>query len=569
MPPRRRKRPEKAPSTLPAPGSPAHAALKLLGRRSRLLSVLLVALASIRIVATYTVFNHTRDEPDHIACGIEWLDKGTYKVETQHPPLARVAAVVFPYLAGSRAAGRVGPPGSEHDMQAEGLAVLYGGHRYDLTLALARLGILPFFWVACFVVFWWGKRYFGPPVAVTALFAFTFLPPVLAHAGLATTDMALTAFLGACFVAGAVWLERPTVRHAAWFGLTGGLAVLSKFSALPFFPAAAGVALLWYVAESRPNPRELARAAWERVPTLLLAFGAAGLILWAGYRFSFGAVDFTGIRVPAPELFKGIQEVLKHNEEGHLGYLLGELRSTGWWYYYPVALAVKTPLGFLLPLLGAIVLAARNRGFQRAARLPLAFVLGILMVGAFSRINIGTRHVLPVYIGFSLLAAAAAIHLFQAAPARKWTFYGVCACGLWFAASSLWSHPDYLAYFNALAGDEPEKVLVDSDLDWGQDVKRLSKRLREAGAKEVYLAAFVNAEFEAEHGLPPSYQVYPQNPGPGWNAVGVSYWKELRLGLLNTRMDVRLWPDRFKPLERVGKTILLYYFPPQPVAPGR
>jgi hypothetical protein len=175
--------------------SPATAALAILGRRSLLISVALVALASFRIVATYTIFNHTVDEPDHIACGIEWLDKGTYRLETQHPPLARAATAILPYLAGSRAPGRVGPPGFEHEMQAEGLAVLYGGHHYDLTLGLARLGILPFFWVACFVVYLWGKRYFGPAVAAVAVFLFSFLPPVLAHAGSATTDMAVTAFL--------------------------------------------------------------------------------------------------------------------------------------------------------------------------------------------------------------------------------------------------------------------------------------------------------------------------------------------------------------------------------------
>jgi 4-amino-4-deoxy-L-arabinose transferase-like glycosyltransferase len=101
------------------------------------------------------------------------------------------------------------------------------------------LGNLPFFWAACFVVFWWSVRYFGRAVAALALFAFTFIPTALAHAGLATTDMALTACLGACFVAGAQWIERPTAARAAWFGFAGGLAVLSKFSALAFFPAAA------------------------------------------------------------------------------------------------------------------------------------------------------------------------------------------------------------------------------------------------------------------------------------------------------------------------------------------
>jgi hypothetical protein len=300
-----------------------------------------------------------------------------------------------------------------------------------------------------------------------------------------------------------------------------------------------------------------------------LACGAATLLVWAAYRFSFGHVSFASIRLPEPEFFAGIGQVMKHDKEGHLGYLLGELRTTGWWYFYPVALAVKTPLGLLIAICGALLFAVRNRDFLRAVRLPLALVAGVLLVGAFSRINIGLRHVLPVYIGFSIVVAAAVVRLLQSSRPPRWALYGAGACGLWFAASSGLAHPDYLPYFNALAGSEPEKILVDSDLDWGQDVKRLSRRLREAGAKEVFLAAFVNADFENEHGFPPSYQVYPLTPGPGWNAVGVSYWKEQRLGLRNTRMDLRLWPDRYKPVERVGKTILLYYFPPRGGAPVR
>src|SRR6202011_3363486 len=130
-----------------------------LERRSLAIAIALIVLASIRIAFTYTVFNHTSDEPNHIACGLEWLQNGSYTFETQHPPLARVGAALGPYLIGARVRGRV-----EHDsllVPVEGTHILYRDHRYDLTLALARLGILPFFWIACFVVYWWARRYHG------------------------------------------------------------------------------------------------------------------------------------------------------------------------------------------------------------------------------------------------------------------------------------------------------------------------------------------------------------------------------------------------------------------------
>jgi hypothetical protein len=526
----------------------------------------LALVASIRIAATYPVFSHTFDEPAHIACGLEYLDKGAYTLEPQHPPLARAAAALGAHLAGIRYPDHGdAAAGSELDLFSRGLAILYSGGHYDRTLMLARLAILPFFWIACLVVYRWARRYFGPAVAAVAVFFFSFLPPVLAHAGLATTDMALTAFLGATFLAATRWTEDPTPRNAAWFGLAGGLAILSKFSCLVFFPVCAGLALLWYIVEERPGIGVVARAAARRIPGLCLAGAIAFLLVWAGYRFSFGKVDFANIRLPFPELYQGIQAVAKHDREGHLSYLLGKLSISGFWYYYPVVLAVKTPLGFLALAAAGAALALRNRGALRHARLPLAFAAGILAVGFFSRINIGVRHILPIYMGLSIATAAWAVPALGDARTRNWLRYGILAAALWFTGSSLFSHPDYLAYFNELVGSEPENTLVDSDLDWGQDVKRLSQRLREVGAPEVYCALFANGSFEKEHGFPPAYQSLPDRPGPGWNAIGVSRWKLLRLGA-GSNYNIRIWPDRVRPVERVGKSILLYYFQP---APGR
>jgi hypothetical protein len=534
--------------------------LALLERRSLAFSLALVLIASIRIIATYTVFNHTSDEPAHIACGMEWLDKGVYRWEPQHPPLARVATALGPYLLGVRSQGTVDR--NRFSKFVEGTAILYRGHHYDLTLALARLGTLPFFWIACFVVYWWGKRCFGAAVGALAVFLFSFLPPVLAHAGLATTDMALTAFLGAAFLSGLVWTEQPTLVHAIWLGASSGLMVLSKFSCLAFFPASVVVALAWYLFSERPKMVWLARAVKERLPSFGLAVLVACLLIWAGYRFSFGKVEFFNLHLPAPELYRGIQQVMEHNTAGHSGYLLGQRSATGWWYFFEVALAVKTPLAFLILLGFGVTLALRRQDRFRRPWLPLTFAGGILLVGMFSRINIGLRHVLPVYIGFAVLTALAVVRLLQLTETRKWVRIALPLLVVWLAGSSLLSHPDYLAYFNELGGSEPEKILVDSDLDWGQDLKRLARRLHEVGAQEVsFLQVFV-ADLEREHGFPPIRdKMDVQNPSPGWSAVEVTGWKGTRMGLGDRYPKAILWPDRVPPLERVGKSILLYYFP--------
>jgi len=546
--------PSKQPSTN-LPKRPAALATNerlfgFLERRAAVLAIALVLIGSARIVATYTVFSHTSDEPAHIGCGMQWLDQGIYRFEPQHPPLARVAAALGPYLAGIRSQGT-----ADVDLFSksnEGLRILYFGHHYDRNLALSRAGILPFFWIACLVVYAWGAKYFDRATGVMSVFLLSMLPPVLAHGSLSTTDMALTAFLPASFLTGLLWMESPSRRTACWFGAASGLMVLSKFSCLAFLPASAAAALVWYVTAKRPPMKELVDGIRQRLPSLAIAVLVACLLIWAGYRFSWGKYG------PAPELWAGIQQVKEHNAEGHLGYLLGERRMGGFWYFFEVALAVKTPLAFLVLLVIGMVLAVRRRSEARWWT-PLAFAGGILLVGALSRINIGLRHVLPVYIAFSVIAAGAAIHMLRR---RSWMQAALAALVLWLCSSSGLSHPDYLAYFNELAGSEPERILVDSDLDWGQDYKRLAARLRQVGASEVAFLPTVIIDLQNEqHGFPKVQGMDVQQPSHGWNAIGATCWKELRSGLGERYPEVTPWTDRIPPQERVGKSILLWYFP--------
>ncbi|MGA2268802.1 MAG: glycosyl transferase [Bryobacteraceae bacterium] len=558
MPAKQRKRPLAVPPAQAA--AEAHRpTIAFLERHAPSAVLVLVLIASVRIVCTYTVFNHTSDEPNHIACGMEWLDKGIYTYETQHPPLARVAAALGPYLLGTRSQGA--PAHDSLEVPKEGTKILYHGHHYDLTLALARLGMLPFFWIACLVMYEWGKRYFGATIAVATVFLFSFLPPVLAHAGLATTDMALTAFLGAAFVSALAWLEQPGPLRGALFGACTAGAMLSKFSVLAFLPASLAAALVWFIVAERPSLSWLASAVKRRLPSFGLAVLVGLVVIWAGYRFSFGKTGFAGFPLPAPEVFSGIRVVMRHNATGHPTYLLGKRDITGFWYFYPVVLAVKTPLAFLFLLGYGMVLALRKRSPYQRAWVPVSFAAGILLVGLASHINIGVRHILPIYMAFSILAAIAALRLLELARARQWVRIGLALLVAWFAGSSLLSHPDYLPYFNELAGSEPEKIVVDSDLDWGQDMKRLAKRLHEAGARELTFNEFLIADLQREHGFPPIHEMDLANPSPGWNAAGLTYLKLARLGLWYSYPQVRIWPEYITPTERVGKGILLWYFP--------
>jgi 4-amino-4-deoxy-L-arabinose transferase-like glycosyltransferase len=400
-------------------------------------------------------------------------------------------------------------------------------------LALGRAGILPFFWMASAVVFVWGYRCAGASAALCATLLFTSLPPVLAHAGLMTTDMAAAACTGAAVLASFLWIERPGWRRTVIFGAALGLACLSKFSALIFVPAALLLihrGMLWH--HRRP---------------LAVACGVAFLVVWAGYRFSFARVDYLHLRLPAPRFFTGLATLWAHNAAGHASYLLGRRSATGFWYYYPVALAIKTPLAFLL--LGAGAMAARVR---RCAAPALLFCLAILLCSLASRINIGIRHILPVYIGLSVAGGNVAAALLRRRAAR-WMVAGLL---LWHVASGVLQHPDYLAYTNEIAAGHPEDFLADSDLDWGQDMKRLAARLRRAGATEVTFDPF-NRTYPSYAGdpFPRMLPADPLHPASGWNAVSVSTWKIF---------GVPSWPDGMAKQERVGRSIFLWYFAAAP-----
>ena len=544
----------------------------------------LLAIASARIAATYTIFNDTVDEPEHIASGMQWLDEGVYRYEIQNPPLARVMEALGPYLAGLRSYGN-------EDGWTEGRLILDSEGRYERNLMLARLGTLPFFWLACSVVFVWTRRVFGDAAACLAVLCFTTLPPILAHAALATTDMAATGTISAAFLALLMWAEPtspgcPKSRAAtsdathgtvsaatgipessahsmssmSRFGLmrclvlgtTLALAVLSKFTALVFLPAAALAALAFYLLAERPRPEQVSDWLRPRLAPMAIAVFTACVLIWAGYRFSFHGL-------PAPELWRGLRELKEHNSLGHPAYLLGHIRMGGWWYYFPIALGVKTPIAFLFLLApGGIACWKLRRETRRASFIPAAFVLGILFFTMlFSRVNIGVRHVLPVYAGLAVIAGAGARYLWSSGPAPRMAMASLLA---WMAVSSGLGHPDYLAYFNAFAGREPERVLIDSDLDWGQDTKRLAQRLMAAGAKEVAFDPFNKGYvqfLQTQHQFPAVKPLSPDGPAPGWNAASITMLKFERMG--NNNPGTYRWTDRIPPTERVGKGILLWY----------
>ncbi|HEX4619561.1 MAG TPA: phospholipid carrier-dependent glycosyltransferase, partial [Steroidobacteraceae bacterium] len=376
----------------------------------------LIVLGACGLVAsTWHVFFATWDEPEHLAAGVELLDRGYYEYDTEHPPIGRVVLALGPYLAGAHSYGTPPPSGV-----TEGEDILYRDGKYDLYLTLARAGALPFLALLLLVTWLWARRMLaGEGAALLAVILLLSVPPVLGHAGLAALDVAAAATILLALYALDRWLDTPTWRSALLFGLASGLAVGTKFSAVPYI----GMSLLalglthWVLARRTPPAQRL--PTWRlRMPELALAALAALVPLFIAYgirapnearvefRYNWavyyllqqrGAEHALGVLLghlwlprELKDLLNGVVAVEAHNDTGHLAYLLGEVRRTGWWYFYLVALAVKTPLPILAAGVAGVGWLAREgwRSGDNWRITPAVLILAILVFASgFSHIN--------------------------------------------------------------------------------------------------------------------------------------------------------------------------------------
>jgi Dolichyl-phosphate-mannose-protein mannosyltransferase len=549
-----------------------------LDRWALLMVALLLLLGAARIAATYRALSNTNDEFVHYVTGLEYLTDHAYRLETQHPPLERAAGALIPYLMGARSSADVrrapfvlSRDDADRLRYREVFLQLPPDSRTVETLVRMRWGVLPFFLIAGLVVYEWTRYALGKPAAVLATALFTLTPPVLAHAGLATTDIALTACLAAAFLSLLRWAAGPGIQRAVILGLWTALAVLSKFSTLVYLPAATVAAVAAYLAVRRPSLAELRGLARARLATFAVAVGTGALVIWAGYWFSVGSVPWKpGLLLPAPALFDGIKSVIEHSQRGHLAYLLEQRSWYGWWYFFPVVLGVKTPLAILL-VFGFGLFACWKRKDLRVWA-PVAFAAGILLPAMAGDINIGVRHILPIYVSFAIIGGLGLVELASAARTRGRIVVILGILLAWLAMAGIRQHPDYLAYFNELAGAHPERIIVDSDLDWGQDAKRAADRLRELGATEASL--FITGDFEHDqsigkwYGFPPLKPFQQFQPNPGWNVVSPTSvalaggWhakSTLRFG--GRSLVVAPWYESIEPTEKAG-ALFLYYTPP-------
>lgn len=511
-----------------------------------LLFLMVVGVASLRVARTYHFYNHSFDEPAHVNCGLEWLGQGTYTAEPQHPPLARILMALGPYLRGARFDPK------KRTLNESNRVFQECGDYWD-CLSSARVATLFWFLLACTSLYLFAGQWCAKGVALRAVFLFSLVPAVLTHAGMATNDMAATAGLMLVFYSFSRYWGEATFIHAALSGLSLAVAIGSKLSLVLFVT----VATVPFALALGP-PWKWTKGQWRRG----LAHGAVFVsvtlfLLFALYGFELTPVARLGnLPVPLHALKAGLQHLVEHNKEGHDAVFLGVYGRKGFPTFFPFMLLVKTPLGILaLILAGYVGLLFRWRDWPVPVRIAFGIAPMVVAACMAASISIGLRHVLPVYPFLALSGALSLVMVSRRIPqvALRAVLGAALLAGCLESATAI---TDPLPWFNLLAPEPRDLITVDSDLDWGQNLYRLSQYLKEEKIEQFSLRYFGTGPFELFDFPKGVREVSEDGPMEGYVVVS-AYVR--RLECLKRRKYC--WLGAFEPEYSIGDGIHIYYLP--------
>ncbi len=523
----------------------------------------------------------TMDEQNHVARGLAFLRTGDPRFSLEHPPLIN-ALSALPLLTESNIELPTDHPSWE---QREGWYAfadeLFWERGYDVSrlIFLARMPILMLTLALGLVGFHFAREMWGKLAALFALTLLLFEPNILAHGRYSTTDIGGTTFL--LLSAYLLWrLWKGGTWHWGRLFVTGvvlGLAFGAKLSTVIFLPIFAAMALL-PVYEAKWRWQNIGR----RIAELIVATLIGLIVLWALYGFEFGSNRFVGswasaigdIKLPMPTYWAGLEQILTISEGGRASYLLGEFSDSGWWYYFPITYLVKTPI-ILLVLVGvSSVLLLWNRATRSNAIYLLFPAIIYMVISSQSALNIGYRHLIPIvpFLIVLICGLAQDKEEWRVVPWFKPAYAAGILGGslLVVILIDLLIHPHYLSYFNLLAGGPARgnEVLVDSNLDWGQDMLRLERWIEENEVDVIRLSwfgtsdpDFYDIEYEPLPGLPYHFELWwdlpfnPEAPEPGVYVISASMLWELPL----KDKTVFAWFREREPDDRIGYSIHIYY----------
>jgi 4-amino-4-deoxy-L-arabinose transferase-like glycosyltransferase len=555
----------------------------------------LLAVIVVQLALMANANSATFDEPDHIYSAYMQTKYGDFGLNPEHPPLIKYLGAL-PILN-----MRVTLPPMQDRFyrlqEADGGRAFLFDNDANAILWRVRMATSIITLLLALLVFLAAQEMFGVGAGLIALALIAFDPTLLAHSALMTTDAGGTCFMFAAVYAFYRYVKSPTIVRLAITGLAVGLALCAKHSGVLLLPIL--VLLSFYeIVRGKPGPNDegsnLARRSLQFAAALLVVAVMGIAILWASYGFRYKArpdgltlnptVAAQFAHVPSP--FEG--HVLATMAQMHLlpesylygwahilaqsgaftSFLLGTIYPHPVWFYFPVAMVIKSTLTFLilLTITKWMILTGKLSARREILYMAIPAVVYLLFAMA-GGMNIGVRHVLPVYIFVSVLIGGAMWQLVQ--RNRRW-LYVVMALLIFQAISVVHSYPAYISYANEAFGgpSHAHDLLSDSSSDWGQQLKSVKRYIDAHGIKDCWFSYFgqgvvdyryygipcktlITADslfFDGPHDVPPAID------GPVFMSAGVLSGFEFGPGPLNAYEQFK----SIKPVAVIDNGVFVY-----------
>lgn len=572
-------------------------------RQSTLWVGLLLLLYAAQVLHAIRGQSLTWDEGDHIFAGYSQWKTHDYGLNPEHPPMVKMVATL-PLLGLPLKVPQL--QGREFKLESylDGRELLFrngaasGGHyeARDLTFRV-RLFAFAFGLFGALVVFWCAREMFSPLAGLCALAIFVFDPTILAHSAYVTTDMAASATMLATVFAFWRWSQRRTPARLIVTGLAAGLSLAAKHSTILLVPMLLVLALVIVFDRVQAEPIGRARRALRecgRVAAALCGMGVVALlVLWAWYGFRYAArpaglalsptlaqyvkplapMEGKGILLlgrlhllPESYLY-GLTDV-RRMANGMPSYFFGHVYAHGLWQYFPVLITIKMTLAMLALL--ALSLFAVARGWLRGRTQLLFLILPAAIyftVAMTSHLNIGARHVLPVYVFACVLCGATLATLFE--HGRAWQIVAAVLL-LAHVGTSLADSPNYMAYANEAWGGPSKtyKYLSDSNTDWAQQLVAVADYTRKHNIHDCWFVYFADPLLlPKDYGIPcrsmntidtlwagTAYDVPPHIDGPVFVSAGSQNGFEFGSAVLNPYKVF----EQSKPIDFIQDGVFVY-----------
>jgi hypothetical protein len=591
------------------------------------LSFLIFLIALVMAITSLWDDSFIVDEIPHVGAGYSYITKGDMRLNPEHPPLAKdLAGLILSILPIKINKEVFLTPYWTTDTNGQwyfGRTLIYNyTSNVDLVTRSVKISMLLFFTLSAWLIYKWTREQYNELAGFIAILLFSFSPTILAHSRFVTTDIPALfgAILGIYFFI--KYLEKQNLKRFWFAAATFGIAQLTKFSMVLLVPLFLLITIVWCIAYSYSFKNHIIQV----FKSILLMAAGIIIIVWPVYTLhtinyppekqkndttinlsSYGnrlladpviwASDKQIIR-PLAYYATGILMVNQRSIGGNTTFFLGEVRNYAWKHYFPVVYAIKEPLPFwFLTIIILLYLTTKTKFlildfkfikfrqwlqkyFVEFSMLLWLAIYWYLSINA--NLNIGVRHLLPTYgFVFILLAGQLSKIIENWKPKQsikelvieknltkiKLISILIVVLLAWYIYEAFAVYPYYLTYFNQIAGGPSGgyRYVVDSNLDWGQDLKRLAKWVDKNNINKIYLDYFgwadqtyyLKDKFVWIHSwtFKDSLDFLKQNPQGGYIAVSASFY----MGSREKPETSYAWLDSYAPIAKIGNSIFIWY----------